>query len=32
LAMVYQDEKSDGEVSTFCKFVSRENAHAGSQR
>jgi hypothetical protein len=32
LAMVYQDDKANGEVSTFCKFVSRENAHAGSQR
>jgi hypothetical protein len=32
LAMVYQDEKADGEVSTFCKFVNRENAHAGSKR
>lgn len=24
LAMVYQEEKADGEQSTFCKFVSRE--------
>src|SRR4051812_50079473 len=30
LAMVYQDETADGETSTFCKFVSREIAHAGS--
>src|SRR4051794_10612449 len=32
LAMVYQEEKADGETSTFCKFVSRENAHATSGR
>jgi hypothetical protein len=32
LAMVYQEEKADGETSTFCKFVNRENAHAGSSR
>src|SRR3954464_9971893 len=24
LAMVYQEEKSDGETSYFCKFVSRD--------
>lgn len=28
LAMVYQDEKADGETSYFCKFVSRENVPA----
>jgi hypothetical protein len=32
LAMVYQDETAEGETSYFCKFVSRENAHAGSRR
>jgi len=26
LALVYQDEKQDGETSTFNKLVSRENA------
>jgi hypothetical protein len=25
LAMVYQDEKADGETSYFCKFVSRDS-------
>jgi len=28
LAFVYQDEKRDGEESTFSKLVSRENANA----
>jgi len=32
LAMVYQEETAEGETSYFCKFVSRENAHAGSGR
>ena len=28
LVMIYQDEKADGEGSTFCKFVSKETAAA----
>ena len=28
LVMLYQDEKTDGEPSTFCKFVKRETAEA----
>jgi hypothetical protein len=28
LVMLYQDEKADGEKSTFCKFVSRETAES----
>ncbi|MBL9095244.1 MAG: hypothetical protein JNL96_28755 [Planctomycetaceae bacterium] len=24
LAMIYQEEKADGDDSTFCKFVSRD--------
>lgn len=26
LEMIYQEEKADGEESTFCKFVERGNA------
>ncbi len=26
LAMIYQEEKADGEQSYFCKFVSKESA------
>src|SRR3954469_25657328 len=32
LAMVYQEETADGELSYFNKLVSRENVHAGSHR
>jgi len=28
LAMIYQEEKADGEESYFCKFVSRDSAEA----
>lgn len=28
LVMVYQENKADGEPSTFCKFVKRETADA----
>jgi len=28
LAMVYQDEKADGETSYFCKFVARDTAES----
>jgi len=30
LVMLYQEEKVDGEGSTFCKFVTRESAEAKS--
>jgi hypothetical protein len=30
LVMLYQDEKVDGEESTFCKFVTRETAESKS--
>jgi hypothetical protein len=28
LVMIYQDEKVDGEASTFCKFVNHETAES----
>jgi len=30
LVMLYQEEKVDGEGSTFCKFVTRESAETKS--
>ena len=32
LAMLYQDETSDGQQSRFCKFVSRETAESDDSR